>query len=105
MHALAILLSAAATLTPLQKAELMVVTTEHQRVFSGAAHIRFADQEGGLVKAFPDEPRGRLRATSARPPRRSRRDERRASRYAGTASMWTSGRFSTRSTARSARGS
>jgi beta-N-acetylhexosaminidase len=56
VHALAILLSAAATLTPLQKAELMVVTTEQPRVFSGAAHIRFADQEGGLVKAFPGEP-------------------------------------------------
>jgi beta-N-acetylhexosaminidase len=56
VHALAILLSAAATLTPLQKAELMVVTTEQPRVFSGSAHIRFADQEGGLVKAFPDEP-------------------------------------------------
>jgi beta-N-acetylhexosaminidase len=56
VHALAILLSAAATLTPLQKAELMVVTTEQPRVFSGAAHVRFADQEGGLVKAFPGEP-------------------------------------------------
>jgi beta-N-acetylhexosaminidase len=56
VHALAILLSAVATLTPMQKAELMVVTTEQPRVFSGAAHIRFADQEGGLVKAFPGEP-------------------------------------------------
>jgi beta-N-acetylhexosaminidase len=56
VHALAILLSAAATLTPLQKAELMVVTTEQPRVFSSAAHIRFADQEGGLVKAFRGEP-------------------------------------------------
>jgi len=53
VHALAILLSAAATLTPLQKAELMVVTTAQPRVFRGAANIRFADQEGGLVKAFP----------------------------------------------------
>src|SRR3954464_9213135 len=34
----------------------MGVTAEQPRVFSGAAHIRFADQEGGLVKAFPDVP-------------------------------------------------
>jgi len=53
--ALALLLSVAA-LTPLQKAQLMVVTTERPRVFSGAAHIRFADQEGGLVKALSDAP-------------------------------------------------
>jgi beta-N-acetylhexosaminidase len=56
VHALAILLSAVATLTPLQKAQLMVVTTEHPRVFNGAAHIRFADQEGGMVKALPGSP-------------------------------------------------
>jgi beta-N-acetylhexosaminidase len=56
VHALAILLSAAATLTPLQKAESMVVTTESPRVFNGAAHIRFADQEGGAVKAFAAAP-------------------------------------------------
>lgn len=56
MHALAILLSAVATLTPLQKAELMVVTTQQPGVFGGAGHIRFADQEGGLVKAFPGRP-------------------------------------------------
>ena len=56
MHALAILLGAAALLTPLQKAELMVVTTESPGVFDGAAHIRFADQEGGLVKAIPSAP-------------------------------------------------
>lgn len=56
MHALAILLSAAATLTPLQKAELMVVTTERAGIFNGAAHVRFADQEGGLVKALPGLP-------------------------------------------------
>jgi beta-N-acetylhexosaminidase len=56
VHALAILLSAVATLTPLQKAQLMVVTTERPGIFTGAAHIRFADQEGGLVKAFADEP-------------------------------------------------
>jgi beta-N-acetylhexosaminidase len=56
VHALAILLSVAAMLTPLQKAQLMVVTTERPGVFGGAAHVRFADQEGGLVKAFPGDP-------------------------------------------------
>jgi beta-N-acetylhexosaminidase len=55
MHALALLL-AAVTLTPLQKAQLMVVTTERPGIFTGAAHVRFADQEGGLVKALPDAP-------------------------------------------------
>ncbi len=39
-------------LSPLQKAELLVVTTERARVFTGAAHIRFADQEGGEVQAL-----------------------------------------------------
>ena len=43
-------------LTPVQKAQLMVVTTERPRVFAGAAGIRFADQEGGLVKALRDAP-------------------------------------------------
>jgi beta-glucosidase-like glycosyl hydrolase len=43
---------AAAALSPLQKAQLLVVTTERPRVFSGAAHIRFADQEGGEVQAL-----------------------------------------------------
>jgi beta-N-acetylhexosaminidase len=58
MGALGLLLATAvvASLTPLQKAQLMVVTTERPRIFSGAAHIRFADQEGGMVKAFPDAP-------------------------------------------------
>jgi beta-N-acetylhexosaminidase len=56
MGALALLLAAAATLTPLQKAQLMVVTTERQGIFTGAAHIRFADQEGGRVRALPDAP-------------------------------------------------
>jgi beta-N-acetylhexosaminidase len=58
MGALSLLLAtaAAASLTPLQKAQLMVVTTERPRVFSGAAHIRFADQEGGSVKALPGSP-------------------------------------------------
>jgi beta-N-acetylhexosaminidase len=46
-------------LTPLQKAQLMVVTTESPRIFTGAARIRFADQEGGLVKALPHAPPSR----------------------------------------------
>ena len=39
-------------LSPLQKAELLVVTMERARIFNGAAHIRFADQEGGEVQAL-----------------------------------------------------
>ena len=39
-------------MTPLQKAELLVVTTQRQGIFAGAAHIRFADQEGGEVQAL-----------------------------------------------------
>jgi beta-N-acetylhexosaminidase len=35
---------------------MLVVTTVQPGVFSGAAHIRFADQEGGLVKALPRLP-------------------------------------------------
>lgn len=49
MIALAVALAA---LTPLQKAQLLVVTTERPRVFTGAAHITFADQEGGQVQAL-----------------------------------------------------
>jgi beta-glucosidase-like glycosyl hydrolase len=64
MHALALLL-AAVTLTPLQKAQLMVVTTERPGIFAGAAHVRFADQEGGLVKALPDAPPRRAAADYA----------------------------------------
>jgi len=58
MGALSLLLAtaAAASLTPLQKAQLLVVTTERPRVFNGAAHVRFADQEGGVVKALPGSP-------------------------------------------------
>ena len=59
MVALALLLATAAALTPLQKAQLMVVTTERQGIFTGAAHIRFADQEGGRVRALPDAPPSR----------------------------------------------
>lgn len=43
-------------LTPQQKAALLVVTTERPGMFTGAAHIRFADQEGGLVKALDTAP-------------------------------------------------
>src|SRR4051812_19882035 len=42
-----------AALPPREKAALVVVTTVQPRVFGGAARIRFVDQEGGLVKAFP----------------------------------------------------
>jgi beta-N-acetylhexosaminidase len=45
-----------AALTPQQKAALLVVTTERSGIFTGAAHITFADQEGGAVKALPGEP-------------------------------------------------
>ena len=50
---ISILAAAVITLTPFQKAQLLVVTTERPGIFSGAAHIRFADQEGGLVQALP----------------------------------------------------
>ena len=54
MHGLAGLAAATlVALTPQQKAALLVVTTERPGVFAGAANIRFADQEGGLVKALP----------------------------------------------------
>jgi beta-glucosidase-like glycosyl hydrolase len=43
-------------LTPVQKARLVVVTSERPGVFAGAAGIRFADQEGGAVKAYRDLP-------------------------------------------------
>src|SRR3954464_9973673 len=43
----------------------MVVTTERPGIFSGAAHIRFADQEGGLVKALPSAPPDRAAADYA----------------------------------------
>ena len=64
---LAALLTAAtiATLTPHEKAAALVVTTERPRVFTGAAGITFADQEGGLVKAFPRLPPGRAASAYA----------------------------------------
>lgn len=43
-------------LTPLQKAEMLVVTTVRPGIFSGAANVTFADQEGGLVSAVPGAP-------------------------------------------------
>ena len=46
-------LAVALALTPQQKAALLVVTTERPGIFSGAAGITFADQEGGAVKALP----------------------------------------------------
>lgn len=53
----ALLLAAVvAALTPAQKAELVVLTSEQPGVFVGAAGVRFADQEGGAVRAFPDLP-------------------------------------------------
>src|SRR4051794_27292336 len=43
-------------MTPEQKARFLVVTTERPGIFTGTAGIRFADQEGGLVKALRDAP-------------------------------------------------
>jgi len=48
--------AAVLALTPLQKAETVVVTTVRPGVFSGAGGITFADQEGGAVKAEPALP-------------------------------------------------
>lgn len=45
-------------LAPQQKAELLVVTTVRPGVFSGAARVTFADQEGGLVRAVRSAPGG-----------------------------------------------
>lgn len=58
----ALAVAAAFALSPQQKAALLVVTTERPRVFTGAAGIVFADQEGGEVQAFPDAPRTAARA-------------------------------------------
>jgi hypothetical protein len=54
MHAALPLRLTVLAMTPQQKAELLVVTTAHPRVFSGAAGITFADQEGGAVRALRD---------------------------------------------------
>jgi beta-N-acetylhexosaminidase len=45
---------ATAAMTPLQKAETVVVTTVRPRVFTGRSGITFADQEGGGVRALPN---------------------------------------------------
>jgi beta-N-acetylhexosaminidase len=42
--------AATVAMTPLQKASMVVVTTERPRVFTGAARITFADEEGGMVQ-------------------------------------------------------
>jgi len=57
-----LVVSSVLTLTQQQKAALLVVTTEQPRVFTGAAGITFADQEGGAVQALPDAPRTAARA-------------------------------------------
>src|SRR5262249_44270490 len=48
--------AAVLAMTPLQKAEAVVVTTVRPGVFSGAGGITFADQEGGAVKALRSAP-------------------------------------------------
>jgi beta-glucosidase-like glycosyl hydrolase len=48
--------AALVAMTPLQKAETVVVTTVRPGVFSGSGGITFADQEGGQVKALRDAP-------------------------------------------------
>jgi beta-N-acetylhexosaminidase len=75
----------ALALTPLQKAQLLVVTTSRPGVFSGASHIVFADQEGGLVKALRAEPpfESASSFTSARAALASGRATARALRDAG----------------------
>src|SRR6476646_5985412 len=63
----------------------MVVTTERPGVFNGAAHVRFADQEGGLVKALPHAPPWRAAAayTSAAQAAHAGRETRAALRAQG----------------------
>jgi beta-N-acetylhexosaminidase len=56
-----------AALAPREKAALVVVTTAQRGVFSGAARIRFVDQEGGAVKAFPSLPPERAARDYANP--------------------------------------
>ena len=59
------------TMTPSEKAATLVVTTERPGMFWGAAGITFADQECGLVKAFPQEA-PRVAASDLRSPRDAR---------------------------------
>jgi len=56
-----------AAMTPQQKAAMLVVTSASPRVFTGAAGITFADQEGGLVKAFASSPPWRAARDYATP--------------------------------------
>jgi len=53
--ALPVLLTVLA-MTPLQKAEAVVITTVRPGVFASAAGMTFADQEGGAVRALRDAP-------------------------------------------------
>ena len=79
-----ILAAATLALTPVQKAQLLVVTTERPGIFSGAAHITFADQEGGAVQAFKGAtPRPARAYTSARQAFAAGRETRRALRARG----------------------
>src|SRR6478752_7825204 len=41
-------------MTPLQKAQIVVVTSARPRIFRGASGITFADQEGGAIRALPN---------------------------------------------------
>jgi beta-N-acetylhexosaminidase len=78
-------LLALVTMTPEQKARFVVVTTERPGIFTGASGIRFADQEGGLVKALPDEPpwRSARETATAAEARAAGWETRRALRRAG----------------------
>jgi beta-N-acetylhexosaminidase len=71
--------AAIVALTPQQKAASVVVTTLRPGVFSGAAGLTFADQEGGAVKALRDAPPWRA-----------------ASRYANAAEARAAGRATAR---------
>ena len=72
-------------LTPQQKAASVVVTTVRPGVFSGAAGLTFADQEGGAVKALHAAPPWRAANgyTSAAQARAAGRATARALRTAG----------------------
>jgi beta-N-acetylhexosaminidase len=74
----------ALALTPRQKAELLVVTTARAHVFSGAAGITFADQEGGTVQSVAGAPAlAASRYTSTREAYAAGRTTARALRSAG----------------------
>jgi beta-N-acetylhexosaminidase len=82
--ALPVLLSVLA-LTPQQKAEAVVVTTERPGVFAGAAGLTFADQEGGAVRSLRNAPPSRAAGsyTSAADALRAGRETARALGHAG----------------------